>query len=90
MRKLIQFIRQMGAFPDLQILVVGGVFNRAEGLADEIKADLYAKSAAEALAVVDDHPVRVPKPDMPEPGRRRKRRNLQVHAMKPLRLAAVR
>jgi methanogenic corrinoid protein MtbC1 len=88
-RKLIQFIRQMGAFQDLQILVVGGVFNRAEGLADEIKADLYAKNAAEALAVVDEHPVRVPKLDMPEPGRRRKRRNLQAHAIKPLRMAAV-
>jgi methanogenic corrinoid protein MtbC1 len=88
-RKLIQFIRQMGAFQDLQILVVGGVFNRAEGLADEIKADLYAKNATEALAVVNEHPVRVPKLDTPEPGRRRKRRNLQAHAMKPLRMAAV-
>lgn len=90
MRKLIQFIRQMGAFEDLQVLMVGGVFNRAEGLADEIKADLYAKNAVEAVVAVNEHPVRVPKLDMPEPGRRRKRKNLQAHAIQPpLRLAAV-
>jgi hypothetical protein len=59
----------------MQILVTGGVFNRAEGLADEVKADLFARNVTEALQTVADHPTRVPKPDVPEPGRRRKRKH---------------
>jgi hypothetical protein len=50
------------------------VFNRAEGLAEEVKADLFAANAAEAMAIIRSHPVRVPLPDVPEPGRRRKRK----------------
>lgn len=73
-RKLIDLIREVGVCEEMQILVVGGVFNRADGLADEIQADLFAKNVQEAMRTVDDHPVRVPKPDMPQPGRRRKRK----------------
>ena len=62
----------------MQVLVAGGVFNRAEGLCDEIRADLFARTAAEALRVVEEHPVRIPKPDVPEPGRRRKRRRNSI------------
>jgi methanogenic corrinoid protein MtbC1 len=72
-RKLIDMIREIGVLEQMQILVTGGVFNRAEGLADEIRADLFAPSVGEALRVVADHPVRVPQPDVPQPGRRRKR-----------------
>jgi methanogenic corrinoid protein MtbC1 len=78
-RHLIEMVREIGIFQDMQVMVAGGIFNRAEGLADEIKADLYAANAGEALTVVEDHPVRIPKPDMPEPGRRRKR-NRHGHA----------
>ncbi len=73
-RKLISLIRDVGVCAEMQVLAMGGVFNRAEGLADEVKADLFAKTVTEALQVVADHPVRVPKPDVPEPGRRRKRK----------------
>lgn len=73
-RKLIELIRGVGVCPDMQVLIMGGVFNRAEGLADEVKADLFATTVTEAIKVVADHPVRVPKPDVPEPGRRRKRK----------------
>ncbi len=73
-RKLIETVRSVGACSEMQILVTGGVFNRAEGLADEVKADLFAATASDAVSVVNEHPFRVPKPDMPEPGRRRKRR----------------
>lgn len=72
-RRLIDLIRGVGVCDQMQILAVGGVFNRAEGLADEIRADLFAKNVQEALKTIDDHPVRVPKPDMPQAGRRRKR-----------------
>lgn len=74
-RRMIEMVHEIGIFQDMQVLVTAGVFNRAEGLADEIKADLYASNASEALRTVEEHPVRVPKPDMPEPGRRRKRKH---------------
>lgn len=41
-RGLIDTIREIGACADTQIVVGGGVFNRAEGLAEEIGADLWA------------------------------------------------
>lgn len=72
-RRLVDLVHELGIFEEMQIMVTGGVFNRAEGLADEIKADLFAPNAREALQMVEDHPVRVPRVDMPEPGRRRKR-----------------
>jgi len=74
LRRLIATIREIGVCEDMQVLVSGGVFNRADGLADEVKADLFAKDVAAALKTVEDHPVRIPKPDVPEPGRRRKRK----------------
>jgi len=73
-RRLIDMVRNVGVCPEMQILVAGGVFNRADGLADEVKADLFAPTVVKALKTVADHPVRVPKPDVPEPGRRRKRK----------------
>lgn len=74
LRHLVALIREVGICENMQIMVSGGVFNRAEGLADEIKADLYAKDIAAALKTVEDHPIRIAKPDVPEPGRRRKRK----------------
>jgi methanogenic corrinoid protein MtbC1 len=73
-RHLVALVREVGLCPEMQILVSGGVFNRAEGLAEEVKADLFAANAAEAMAIIRSHPVRVPLPDVPEPGRRRKRK----------------
>lgn len=48
-RMLIDSIRGVNACPNLQIVVGGGVFNRAEGLAEEIGADLWARTPAELL-----------------------------------------
>lgn len=73
-RHLVSLIREVGVCPEMQILVSGGVFNRAEGLAEEVKAELFAANVGEAIAIVKAHPVRVPLPDVPEPGRRRKRK----------------
>lgn len=41
-RKLIDTLHEIGACPNLQIVVGGGVFNRADGLAEEIGSDLWA------------------------------------------------
>ena len=73
-RKLIDMIREINAAPDMQVLLTGGVFNRAEGLAEEIRADMFAPNVRDALRLVEEHPVRIPQPDVPQPGRRRKRK----------------
>ena len=67
---------------EVEVLAAGGVFARAEGLADEIRADLYAADVNEAMKIVEEHPVRIPKPDVPEPGRRRKRRRKTAAKMR--------
>jgi methanogenic corrinoid protein MtbC1 len=53
-RQLIDRIRTVNAWPNLRIVVSGGVFNRAEGLWEEIGADGYAATAGDALRVVSD------------------------------------
>ncbi len=89
-RKLIEYIRGVGVCEEMQILATGGVFNRADGLAEEINADLFAPDVRSAMKTVKSHPVRVPKPDVPQPGRRRKRkRKLAVSSSKTHRVAAT-
>ena len=53
-RRLIDTIKSVNAWPDMRILVSGGLFNRAEGLWQEMEADLYAATAVEALHVAAD------------------------------------
>ena len=54
-REIIDTVREVGACPDLQIAVGGGVFARAPGLAEEIGADLWAGDAQDLrLAIIDD------------------------------------
>jgi len=48
-RRLIDTIRDINAWPDMRIMVSGGVFNRAEGLSEEIGADLFAATAVAAI-----------------------------------------
>ncbi len=50
-RRLIDTARSINAAPDMRIMLSGGVFNRAEGLWEEIGADLFAPTAREALKV---------------------------------------
>jgi len=50
-RQLIDTIRNVGACPQLRFMLSGGVFNRAEGLWEEIGADLFASTAKEALEI---------------------------------------
>jgi methanogenic corrinoid protein MtbC1 len=55
-RKLIDYLREVNSCPDMQIMCCGGIYRRAEGLAEEIGADLYAPDAAEAVAVASNNP----------------------------------
>ena len=58
LRSLIDNLHEIGACPDIQIVVGGGVFNRADGLAEEIGADLWAADPLElasAMVLEADH-----------------------------------
>lgn len=48
-RKLIDTVKDVNAHPNMRIMLSGGVFNRAEGLWQEIGADLFAADAVEAI-----------------------------------------
>jgi methanogenic corrinoid protein MtbC1 len=61
-RALIDTIRGVNAFPEMRIMLSGGVFSRAEGLWEEIGADLYAETAADAVLMAQAPPEKVPAP----------------------------
>jgi methanogenic corrinoid protein MtbC1 len=48
-RLLIDTVREVAACPAMQIVVGGGIFNRAPGLAEEIGADMSASSPSDLL-----------------------------------------
>ncbi|MFN0133626.1 MAG: B12-binding domain-containing protein [Phycisphaerales bacterium] len=57
-RQMIDQLHEIGACPDLQIVVGAGVFNRADGLAEEIGADLWARNPLELVEVLVEEPER--------------------------------
>ncbi|MBN1817735.1 MAG: cobalamin-dependent protein [Sedimentisphaerales bacterium] len=61
-RQLIDSIRDVNAFPNMRIMLSGGVFERAEGLWEEIGADLYASTGAEAVLKASSEQEELPKP----------------------------
>lgn len=69
-RELIDTIRTIDAAPDVQIAVGAGVFNRAEGLAEEIGADLWASSPLEMAAVLIAEPARRASPEQRSVGKK--------------------
>ncbi len=69
-RLLIDLIKDINAWPDMRIMLSGGVFNRAEGLWEEIGADLYAETAADAVMIAQ-----MPPEDLPTPTRTIKQRS---------------
>jgi len=48
-RRLIDTIKDINAWPNMKIMLSGGLFNRADGLWQEIGADLFAATALEAI-----------------------------------------
>lgn len=57
-RALIDQIREIGAASSVQIAVGGGVFNRADGLAEEIGADVWASTPLEMAQTLIEEPAR--------------------------------
>ncbi len=52
-RELIDTIHAIDACPDMAIMLSGGIFDRAEGLWEEIGADMYAKTAYRAVELAN-------------------------------------
>ncbi len=78
-RHLIDMIRDIGATPTMNVMVAGGVFNRADGLWKEVHADLFAKTAGEAIPIATaakPRPPEVRTPGKPKKRRRRRRPSL--------------
>lgn len=82
-RVLIDLIRNLNACPAMNILVSGGVFNRAEGLWREVKADLFAETALEALAIASNAATPSHEPRDPAAPKKRRRRRKPALLMTP-------
>lgn len=82
-RLLVDQLREVACNPTMNIMVSGGVFNRADGLWREINVDLFAATAREALEIANDAGPRIHEP--PPPGAPKKRRRRR----RPPLLAAV-
>ena len=75
-RRLIDTIKDINAWPNMKIMVSGGLFNRAEGLWQEIGADLFAATALEALqAASKDTQI---EPELTTMNRRRNKRRRKM------------
>lgn len=73
-RALIDNFREIGACEGLQVAVGAGVFNRAEGLAEEIGADLWAEGPLEMVERLVAEPARRATAEQRTVGKNRKMR----------------
>lgn len=73
-RTLVDHLHGIGTCPQLQIAVGGGVFNRAEGLAEEIGADVWAATPQEMVEALLTQPRRRMTTSQRTVGRRRRGR----------------
>jgi methanogenic corrinoid protein MtbC1 len=77
-RKLIDYLREVNSCPNMQVMCCGGIYKRAEGLAEEIGADLYAPDAANAVEVAKIDPTRKATVDQQTVGRTRRIRKAEA------------
>ena len=77
-RKMIDYVREVNALPGLQIMCCGGIYKRAEGLAEEIGADLYAADAADAVRIANEHPSRRASVEQQTVGRTRRIKKAEI------------
>jgi methanogenic corrinoid protein MtbC1 len=71
-RRLIDYLREVNSCPQMQVMCCGGIYKRAEGLAEEIGADLFATDAADAVKIANDNPHRKATVDQQTVGRTRR------------------
>ncbi len=72
-RQLIDKLKTINACPQMQIMLSGGVFDRAEGLWEEIGADLYAPTPDEAVRIANSDNQELPTPRRTINKRKRKK-----------------
>lgn len=72
-RALIKRIRDIGLCPLMNVMVTGGIYNRIEGLWEELRADLYASDPVHVIEMAGEsnHKMHVPQ-DPTAPKRRRR------------------
>jgi len=78
-RQMIDTVRNVNAWPNMRIMLSGGVFSRADGLWEEIGADLFAETAIKAVQVASQQKQYDPDRQMIN-RRRRKRRKDEIAA----------
>ena len=71
-RRLIDYLREVNSCPEMQVMCCGGIYKRAEGLAEEIGADPYAPDAATAVEVANESPNKKATLDQQTVGRTRR------------------
>jgi len=79
-RQLIDRLQTIGANDKMQLVVGGGVFSRASGLAEEIGADLWANDPDELVSVMNEFPERRMQAEQRTVGRRRRSRSKDASA----------
>ncbi|MBW8036143.1 MAG: hypothetical protein FVQ79_11060 [Planctomycetes bacterium] len=72
-RQLIDKLKTINACPHMQVMLSGGVFGRAEGLWEEIGADLYAETPDQAVRIANSDSEDIPKPNRTINRRKRKK-----------------
>jgi methanogenic corrinoid protein MtbC1 len=77
-RKLIDYLREVNSCPEMQIMCCGGIYKRAEGLAEEIGADLFAAEASDAIRIANENPTKKATVDQQTVGRMRRIRKAQM------------
>ncbi len=73
-RQLIDTIREIGVCPAMNILLSGGVFNRADELWEEVSADLFAADALGVLEIAEQAEPRRAQPTLAGVPKKRRRR----------------
>jgi len=81
-RALVETIRAIGVCPHMNVIVTGGVFNRADGLWREVGADIFADSADDVLQLANGmkprDPARAPRTGVVKQRRRKRRAQPQL------------
>lgn len=87
-RQLIDYLRDHGSQPQLQVMCCGGIYKRADGLGEEVGADLVAYDAGNAVEVALENPHRRATVDQQTVGRQRRDRAAKEKAARRARRAA--
>lgn len=88
-RKLIDYLRDVNSCPNLQVMCAGGIYKRAEGLAEEIGADLYAPDAESAVQTATRERTRKATVDQQTVGRTRRLRKAAARRVEAIAVASA-